>query len=190
MINKENFKKLKKEIEQYTEKREDLIKKSRDVISLSKQIIYNVHKGDFKQAEKCIKDITKIIADLKKIVEKEPSLETGSYKVAIQEYVEAVCYYEFLKNKKLVTDEDLNANAEHYLSGVCDLTGELVRYAYNIGIKGDVKQAEEIRQFIEELYNELMLFAFRSGELRKKFDQIKYNLKNINQLVFDLKVKK
>jgi predicted translin family RNA/ssDNA-binding protein len=190
MINKENFKKLKKEIEQYTEKREDLIKKSRDVISLSKQIIYNVHRGDLKQAEKFVKDIKKIVSDLRKVVEKEPSLEMGSYKVAVQEYVEAACYYEFLKSKKLLTDEDLDVNAEQYLSGICDLTGELVRYAYNIGIKGDVGKAEEIRQFIEEVYNELMLFAFRSGELRKKFDQIKYNLKNINQLVFDLKVKK
>ncbi|MBD3259214.1 hypothetical protein GF371_01125 [Candidatus Woesearchaeota archaeon] len=190
MINRENFKKLNKEIEKYAEKRDELIKQGRDVVGLSKKIIYSIHRDDFKQAERYIKDIKKQINQLKAIVKKDPKLGIGSYRVAIQEYVEAVCYYSVLKNKKLPTNEELEVDGELYLLGVCDLTGELARNAYNKAIKGESEKVEEIKDFVEDLYNELMQFAFRSGELRKKFDQIKYDLKRIEQLVFDLKIKK
>jgi predicted translin family RNA/ssDNA-binding protein len=190
MINRDNFKKLKNEIEKFTEKREQLIKQSRDIIGLSKNIIYSVHRDDMKKAEQHIKDIKKQIKQMQNIVEKDPKLAIGSYKVAVQEYVESICYYSVLKDKKLPTNDELDVDGELYLQGICDLTGELARNAYNSAIKGDTKKVEEIKDFVEGLYNELMLFSFRSGELRKKFDQIKYDLKRMEQLVFDLKVKK
>ena len=86
--------------------------------------------------------------------------------------------------------EVINIDPEHYLLGICDLTGELVRKAINNAIKGDTKPAFEIKDFVEELYNELMLFDFRGGELRKKFDSIKYDLGKLDQLAFDITVKK
>ncbi|MBW2987522.1 hypothetical protein KY336_03130 [Candidatus Woesearchaeota archaeon] len=190
MINRDNFKKLNKEIKTYTEKREQLIKQSRDIIGLSKNIIYCVHRNDMKKAEQYIKDIKKQIKQMQNNVEKNPKLAIGSYKVAVQEYVEAICYYSVMKENKLPTNEELDVDGELYLLGICDLTGELARNAYNSAIKGETEKVEEIKKFTEELYNELMLFSFRSGELRKKFDQIKYDLKRMEQLVFDLKLKK
>ncbi|MBW3011154.1 hypothetical protein KY335_04110 [Candidatus Woesearchaeota archaeon] len=190
MINRAYFKEIKKEMEKYDAKREDLIKKSRDVIKFSKEIIYAIHRKDLKSAEESVKKIDKALSDMTKEVKKDPKLDIGSYRVAVQEYVEALCYFAFVKNKKLPTHKDLGVTSEYYLLGLCDLTGELVRKAINSAIKGDTKPAFEIKDFVEELYNELMLFDFRGGELRKKFDSIKYDLGKLDQLAFDITVKK
>ena len=49
--------------------------------------------------------------------------------------------------------------------------------------------AKKIRDFVEELYGEMLKFNFRNGELRRKFDGIKYDLKKLEDLVLDLTLK-
>ena len=76
---------------------------------------------------------------------------TGFYKTAMQEYVEALSYYGFIKSKKLPAISSLKVNEEDYLMGICDLTGELARKAVTIAHKED-KDVEKIKEFVEELF--------------------------------------
>jgi predicted translin family RNA/ssDNA-binding protein len=78
---------------------------------------------------------------------------------------------------------------ENYLMGLCDLTGELVRKAINSSLKDNFKLAAKIREVMEELYTELSKFDFKNGELRRKYDGIKYELRKLDELVFELKMK-
>ena len=114
---------------------------------------------------------------------------SGPFKIAIQEFVEAACYHEFVKNKKIPSAKELNVDTEYYLLGLCDLTGELVRKAINSAINNDYDQALFIKKFVNDLYNELMLFEFRN-ELRRKFDSIKYDLKKLDDVALGIKLKK
>jgi len=190
MVNKKDFDEMRNEIEKYDEKREELIKASRDIIKLSKQIIYSIHRNELAVAEKNVKIIKDNIKKMGDTVKKDPKLDIGSFKIAVQEYVEAVCYYYYIKSKKIPTKKELGIDAEYYLLGICDFTGELVRNAVNAGIKGDTKKVIEIKELVEELYDELMQFDFRNSELRKKVDQVKWDLKKMDDLVFSLKMKK
>ncbi|MFC1697471.1 hypothetical protein ACFL1H_04010 [Nanoarchaeota archaeon] len=189
MINRKDFRKIKANMDKYDVQREKVIRESRDVIKLSKKIIYSIHRNDLKNAKLLMPDIKKKIMQLQNKVTKYPKLDGGSFKVAVQEYVETICYYEYLKSKKIPTSSDLGVKEDYYLMGLCDLTGELVRLAINSAIAGNFEGAIEIKQFVTDLYEELMLFDF-VGELRKKFDSIKYDLKKLDSLVLDLKLKK
>jgi translin len=190
MVNKKDFEEIRKELEEYDDKREELIKSTRDIIKLSKHIIYSIHRNELKIAEQNIKVIKDLISKLSSKVKKDPKLDIGSFKAAVQEYVEAVCYFHYVKNKKLLSHRELGVESEYYLLGVCDLTGELVRNAVNAGIKGETKSVIEIKDFVDEIYDELMQFDLRNSELRKKVDQVKWDLKKLDDLVFTLKVKK
>jgi translin len=183
------FETLRKEIEDYDSKREKLIRDSRDLVSLSKKIIYSVHRGEYKKAETEVKNIKKILSKVSKEVEKTSNLDIGAYKVGVQEYVEAVCYLEFMKKDKLSTHKDLGVSVDNYLLGVCDLVGELGRNSRDSGIKEDYDTVKRIREFVNDLYSELMQFNFRNGELRKKVDGIRHELQKIDNLVFSLKMK-
>lgn len=190
MINQQDFQQLKKAIASYDAKREELIKKSRDVIVLSKQIIYAIHRDDMKRALQLVPQITKLIADLKKGGHAHPGLfSEGFYRAAMQEYVEALCYYEFMAKQSIPNAQSLGVDPEEYLLGICDLYGELVRKAINASIEGNNGLPISIRTFLLELYGQLLLFDFRNNDLRKKFDGLKYSLTKMDELVLSIKNK-
>ena len=185
MLDKKEFRKIRKEIADFDIKRESLIQKSREVINISKKIIYALHRGDIKSAFKYVQDIEK----KKKDLDGNERLDTNMDQVAMQEYVEALCYYHFIKYKKIPSRASLKVDTESYLLGLCDLTGELGRKAVNEVIKKNFKQAVEIKDLVEEIYGEFLEFNLRNNELRKKSDQIKWNLKKLEDIVYELKIK-
>jgi translin len=184
MLNKKEFIKIRKEIADFDLKRESIIQQSREIINLSKKIIYALHRGDIKTASAYVKDIEK----KKKSLKNTPH-DTNINKTALQEYAEALCYYHFIKNKKIPTKASLGIDNDSYLMGLCDLTGELGRKAVNDVIKKNFKKALEIKNLVEEIYGEFLEFNLRNGELRKKSDQIKWNLKKLEDVIFELKLK-
>lgn len=186
----QDFARLRARFDQFEQKRELLIAKSREIVNFSKQAIYAVHRGALSESSKLIKGMEGKVAELKKITGAFSSLDySGSVKVAIQEYVEAATLYEFVKNRNIPSSSELNVEPEYYLLGLCDLTGELVRMAVNAAIHGDYTQALEIKDCVAEIYGEMLKFDFRNGELRKKFDGIKYDLKKLEDLALDIKLK-
>jgi len=182
-----NFTKLQKSIQSYDAERERLIKQSRVVLKLSKQVIYSVHRGEMKEATQLLKTIESEKVKLEKIAKHDPKMAyEGSYKVAIQEYVEAVLYYQFIKTGKLV---DLKVLPVHYVLGLADLPGELVRKAVFLAGKGKVSDVMKIKEEVDYLYGELLKFDFRDNEIRRKVDSVKYDLRKLEDLVLDLKLK-
>ena len=186
MLNKNEFSKIRKEIEKADKVREEIIRLSRDIINISKRIIYGVHRSNLNEASKYINDIKKKKNKLDKI---NGSIDANINKVAYQEYAEALCYYGFVKNKKIPTKASLKVNTEDYLMGLCDLTGEVGRKAVNDIIKKKFKDALLVKKLVEEIYGEFLKFNLRNSELRKKSDSIKWNLKKIEDVIFDAKVK-
>ena len=189
VINKKDFENIRKSLAKYDGDREELIKKARDVLKLSKQLIYSVHRKDAKEADKLVSDIKKEKTNLDKIANSNKKLfYEGSYSEACQEYVEALAYYGFVKDGKIPTMADLNVCEEDYLMGVCDLTGELCRKAVTIAHKED-KEVEKIKDFVDEIFGEFIKFDLRNGNLRKKADSIKWNLKKLEEVMYDIKKK-
>jgi len=184
MINANEFTEIRKDLKAFEEKREEIIRKSRDIIMLSKQIIYSAQRNELDKSEKLCSEIRNAVKAL-------PSgyFDTDMEKVAVQEYVEAVCFFEFVKNKKLMTRKELEVSTENYLLGLCDLTGELVRQAVNAVINKRNEEALKIKEFVEELYGEFLQFDLRGGQLRKKADSIKWNLKKLEDLALGISVK-
>ncbi len=182
MLNKKEFEIIRKELKDFEVKREETIQTSRAIITLSKQIIYSVHRNDLNNASKLLKDIKIKIKSL----DKNKSYDTGISFVAFQEYVEAICFYELVKNNKLPSKKELNADVESYLSGLADLTGELGRKAVHDAIKKDFKSVLKIKEIVEDIHGEFLKFDLRNGELRKKSDAIKWNLNKLEDMVFNL----
>ncbi len=182
-----NFAKFQKEIKDYDEQREHLIKKSRDVLKLSKQIIYALHRDEVKEAEKLIKEIEEEKKKMEAIAKHDPKMPgEGSYRIAVQEYVEALLYYHFIMAGSL---KELSVQTELFMLGLCDLPGELNRRAVFLAGKGHVEKVGKIRDAVDMIYGELLKFDFRDNEIRRKVDAVKYELRKLEDLVLDLKLK-
>lgn len=189
MLNEKDFEDMEKNIKDYNDKRDELIGKSRKVIKLSKQLIYAVHRGELDK-EELIEDIEEKKKEVDKIAEHDVLMASeGSYRVAVQEYVEALLYFEYIKNSKIPSHEELDVKTKHYILGMCDLTGELVRKAVYLAGKGENEKVVEIKDLVDEIYGQMLKFEFRDNHTRKKVDSIKYDLKKLEDLVLDLKLK-
>lgn len=187
MINKKIFNEIQKQLEESDENREDVIKKSRDVLKLSKQAIYCAHREDLKKAKQLLKQANSVIKTLKKANKEYFLWSIGIYSCGMQEYVEAATYLSFVAKDNFPTPKTLGATNEDYLMGLADLTGELCRRAVMLATKKDKKEVAKIYKLVDDIHGEFLKFHFRNGELRKKSDSIKWNLKKIEEVIYDLK---
>lgn len=189
MIDKEIFMRMRESIESFEEKREEIIKLAKDILKQSKKSIFACHRGNLNKARELLDKVKKKIFEMKKLVVNNHYLITNLYYDALEEFVESECFYSFLKNKKIPSNEELNVSVELYLQGLCDLTGELTRKAVNDLINGDKSSVFEIKEFVSELYEELLQFDFRNSSLRRKYDAIKYSLEKLESLALKIKLK-
>ncbi len=181
MIDKNEFKAMRNELEEFDRKRELLILESRVIIKLSKQIIYSVHRGELKQAEE-------YASKIKERMKKLPSDDfgTGTKRVALQECVEALALLGFEKSGKILSRKQLGVDTESYLGGMSDLTGEFVRMAVNSAIRHNPQKVMVIKEIVAEIYGQFLQFDFRNSELRKKSDQVKWNLQKIEDVAYNV----
>ena len=186
MIDPNDFESLKQELEDYDKARDHVISKSNEIVKLSKVIIYSVQREEL-NLNRELSEMRKKVIELREI--KGDLRQEGSYKVAIQEYVEAMTFYEIINNGKLPTRTQLKVNAEDYLMGLCDLTGELLRKAMNYAIYKRYTDVFRIKELVSDIYYYFLRLNLRNSELRKKSDAIKYNLRKIEDVVFELKLR-
>ena len=184
MLNKKDFEKLRNEIHKADENRESVIQLSREIINVSKQVIYAAQRNEIN--EDLVKKIREKVKLLKKI---DFCVDTNISSVAFQEYVEAMCFHGFVKSGKIPSSKDLEVSAEDYLAGICDLTGELVRKAIYDVIHKKYDEALKIKELVHDIYGEFLNLHLRNGELRKKSDSIKWNLKKLEEVMYDIEMK-
>jgi len=178
MLNKAEFNKIRLEMNDFDKRREYIINKAHEVIHLSKLIVHSMQK-DETNISHLIKKIDLLVTEMRTRGELQ---FTGFYKTAMQEYVEAVCFYEVIKSNKLPTQAELKVSAPDYLAGLSDLTGELMRKANNLWINKKTKEALKIIDLVKDIYDAFVQLDIREQELRKKADAIKYNVRKLEDL--------
>jgi predicted translin family RNA/ssDNA-binding protein len=189
MINKKFIQKLKKDYQEKEGQRRQIISRSNIILHDSKRIIFSLHRGEIKQAAAKFAEIEKNLSDLNKKFGQPRLLAEGSYKAGVEEYVEAKTFAEILQGKRLDKIKEANVDLECFLGGVCDLTGELVRVAINEAAAGRIEEVPKIKETINEILSELVEFDM-TGYLRTKYDQAKGNLRKIEQVDYEIKIRK
>jgi predicted translin family RNA/ssDNA-binding protein len=188
MLNKKFFAGLKKDYDRREGERRQIIGLSSQILHDSKRVIFSLHRGDEKKAAESLKEIEDKLAYLGKKFGHPRLKEEGSYKAGMEEYVEAKMYYLVLTGQKIDSVKGASIDTESYLGGICDLTGELVRLAVNRAAEGKADEAEKARDIINEIMAELVEFDM-TGYMRTKYDQARTNLRKIEQIGYELKIR-
>jgi len=189
MINKKFIKELKKEHDAHGSERRQIISLSNIVLHDSKRVIFALHRGDVKKAGESLKEIEKILISLEKKFGYARLAQEGSYKAGVEEYVEAKMFFKTVGGEKVDAIKGITINAESYLGGICDLTGELVRQAVNQAAAGKFKEVAKIKGFVDGIMAELVEFDI-AGYLRTKYDQARGNLRKIEQINYEINLRK
>jgi len=97
-------------------------------------------------------------------------------------------FYLVLNGEKIDKIKKINLSLESYIGGICDLTGELARRTVNLVAQGKNKQVAYIKKVVEDIMVELVEFDI-TGYLRTKYDQAKNNLRKIEQINYEIKIR-
>jgi translin len=188
MLEKRFIQKLKKDYLDKNSQRRQIISLSNNVLNNSKKAIFAIHRKDLETSRQRIIESEKIIEKMNNKFGSNRVLEEGSFMAALEEYVEAKLFINFIEKGKISKIKEIKIPVESYLGGICDLTGELVRKATNAAINNDFEEIEKINKIINEILNELIDFDI-TGYLRTKYDQARGNLRKIEQICYEVNLK-
>ncbi|XP_058833140.1 translin [Topomyia yanbarensis] len=95
---------------------------------------------------------------------------------------------EILGMKTKQTD-GFHLDIEDYLVGVLQMASELSRYATNSVTLGDYDRPLTISKFVADLNSGFRLLNLKNDGLRKRFDALKYDVKKIEEIVYDISIR-
>ncbi|XP_057721397.1 uncharacterized protein LOC130935599 [Arachis stenosperma] len=105
-------------------------------------------------------------------------LETGS----LLEHKEA-------EEKLGLNSSEFGLDVEDYLIGVCFMSNELPRYVVNQVTAGDYDCPRKVLKFLTDLHAAFRMLNLRNDFLRKKFDGMKYDLRRVEEVYYDVKIR-
>lgn len=128
------------------------------------------------------------------------------FNYSLQRLIFTSALIHFLRHEKLLfwgpsaerlgmtTDKDLRddflyLDFEDYLAGVIQLSNELSRFTVNCVTNGDLQRPLKISAFLQEVLEGFRLLNLKNDNLRKKFDSIKYDMKKVEEVVYDLSIR-
>ncbi|HBB37769.1 MAG: hypothetical protein UV82_C0013G0010 [Candidatus Magasanikbacteria bacterium GW2011_GWD2_43_18] len=190
MLQKTYLQTLKKSLHTYAEKRRDVIKLSGDALHLSKRAIFSMHRGDMKEAEIKLADAKKLLLSVHTKFKAVPELLTeGSYHAGMEEYVEAALLHQFLKTGKLGEElKGLDVPRDVFLAGLCDVPGELYRYAIRAATEHNLDLVNACNTMAQDIVESLTEFEF-TKYLRTKFDQAKQAAHKLEYVVYEVSLR-
>lgn len=189
MISKSLIKKLKDELEGAGKARSRIISRTHGLGREAKHVGFKLQRGEIKEAAQALEMIAKELADLVKQAVKTNLRNEGSLKAVIEEYLESLYLYYILQNKALPTKLPFAVSADEQLGALADLTGELVRAATLEASKGNFKRIQAYRDATEELFGVLLQMDLHST-LRSKRDDARRNLKRLEEILYDLSMRR
>lgn len=187
---------LKKRMEHRDELREKLIKQCRDGQKAAKQAIYALHRGDKEKAKAVMDQCEACIKELIPTIQEEPPLRLGSFANVVEEYVEAKLFAAWLEpnadmtaSGKILVPADFTVLAlqpDEYLGGLCDLTGEIGRYAVQRGTKRDVDGVRLCLHSNQRILAEIQSMPVFPSGIGKKMDQLRRSVEKLERILYEL----
>lgn len=163
---------------------------SAEILSGSKRAIFSFHRGDEGKAKEELVHARKRLQAGWQLVKKESRIaQEGMWRAAQEEFVEADLLHQYLSQGKIQQVKDVAEDPDIFLGGLSDMTGELVRHAVLLASQGEEQMIEPIFQDVTEVVTFLLRMDL-TGSLRTKVDQAKQNLRKLEEIRYDLAIRK
>ncbi|KAL3531950.1 hypothetical protein ACH5RR_005471 [Cinchona calisaya] len=124
----------------------------------------------------------------------------GDWRSEMQTVVSLLAFMHWLETGTLLlhteAEEKLGLNSsefgldvEDYLIGICFMSNELPRYVVNQVTTGDYDCPCKVLKFLTDLHASFRMLNLRNDFLRKKFDGMKYDLRRVEEVYYDVKIR-
>ena len=189
MLDKKYVQSIRQDLLSYAQKRREIIKMSGDAQQHSKKAIFALQRDDKAGCEERLKLAEGIFIDLYKKFKADKDLfDEGSFKAAVEEYVEAILFYNYITGKNVGKIKNVDVDSDAFVGGLCDVPGELYRYAIKSATARDFEMTKKCYGYAQEIIGELIDMDL-TGYNRNKFDQAKGALQKLEQVVYEISLR-
>lgn len=189
MLDKKFIKTIRDSYLEKNNERRQIISRSNLILNNAKKAIFAIHRNEIDLAKERLRENEDVIKKIKADFGLNRAIAEGAFMASLEEYAEAKLFFNFITSSKIGKIKETEIPLESYLGGLCDLTGELVRLATNKAIEKKFSEIGKIKEIINEVLNELIDFDI-TGYLRTKYDQARTNLKKIEQMDYEINLRK
>lgn len=189
MLDKKYTQSVRSDLLSYAQKRREVIKMSGDAQQHAKKAIFALQRDDKEGGSERLKLAEGLLLELYKKFKNDKRLfNEGSYRAALEEYVEAVLFNSYVLNKPVGKIKGVVVDPDTFISGLCDVPGELCRYAIRAATARNFELTKKCYEYAEEIIGELMDMDL-TGYHRNKFDQAKQALHKLEQVVYEVSIR-
>jgi predicted translin family RNA/ssDNA-binding protein len=188
MINVKFVEQLQKDYRANESERRQIISASNNILFEAKKTIFALQRQDFKAALIKLGEMEKALDNLAQRFGVQRLQKEGAYKAAVEEYLEGKTLSLVVNNQPIEAISGLTLDYEGYLGGVCDMIGELVRYATNQAAAGKFTAVAKTKKSAEDIMSQLIDFDM-TGYLRTKYDQARGHLRKLEQMAYEIKLR-
>lgn len=154
-------------------------------------------------AEKALEELKAtgpLISEIEKALPEEPGSFFRYYDIwnyLLQSCATIAVLIVFIKENTLATREtvvemtgaSIRIPVESYLVGVCNVMPELSRLSMNRVIKSDYETPRRCASFANHISEGFKQLNLRNDFLRKRYDGIKYDVKRLEEIMYDLSIR-
>lgn len=157
--------------------REKALRICREVIRHSANTIRAVHRGEFDEAGKLLKQTRALLDEVADILAAHHDLyHAGLVHDSQKEFAEASITMALVSGKSLPAPKGLNVGLPAYLNGMAEAASEIRRHILDELRKGRVAGCEEKLTMMDDIYSVLVTMDFPdaiTGGLRRTTDQLR-----------------
>jgi predicted translin family RNA/ssDNA-binding protein len=173
-----------------TARRREIQQISSDILGASKRAIFAVQRGTKADADGELNGARKLVARGKKVVGTDRRLMSeGAWRAALEEFAEAAMYRDAMFAKIIGIPKEIADDPDVILGALSDVTGECVRSCVLAATRRDMKEVKRLSDIVRDGVAFLLELDL-TGPLRQKFDQAKQNLRKVEEIAFDLSLKR
>lgn len=147
---------------------------SRTTIRFCANAIRAVHRSEWKEAKRLIKEAEKTLRGAQDALKPFPEIFFAGFLMDAQkEYVEARATYAIIKGEEIPGPEELGIGEAPYLNGLGETVGELRRFILDLLRSGNVERCEMLLDAMDDIYFVLVSIDYPdaiTGGLRRTTD--------------------
>lgn len=188
MTDKDFITRLKAEHDAYQEARREVIGLASRIQTLSKQAIFAYQRGEGEKGAELLGEAEGLIRE---VMDKARATERlageGSFRASLEEYAEAVFFRQILEEGKVSFLEGFDEEIQ--IGGLSDMIGEVVRRMTVLVTDGDDDGARALKKAVEPVMEGLNRMDYR-GSLRSKYDQAVRHFRKVEEILYDITLKR
>ncbi|CAN1143106.1 TSN [Linum perenne] len=147
-----------------------------------------------------LRELYKQLAEIVREVPGQYYRYNGDWRSETQSVVSLLAFMHWLETGDLLmhseaeeklelNGSDFNLDVEDYLVGICFMSNEMPRYVVNQVTSGNYDCPRKVLKFLTDLHAAFRMLNLRNDFLRKKFDGMKYDLRRVEEVYYDVKIR-